>query len=104
MKLNSQYMKSWIAKNVERSKLTTGAGKDGNFDYELKWVFALWDARSFGDLRWKDIAELLMEGIPPLTIEKIDEIIEEYCEDESAEESWNNMFLPMLKHHYGIND
>ena len=83
---------NWIKQNIQPDYWSIGF--QYGYEYEFRWIWALYIARSPSDMSSKDRARDLMEGVPPLTDESIDYDIEE------AALTFNDDILPLLQDYY----
>lgn len=71
-------------------------------DKEVLWWFACWQAKEWGDLRTKDIANILLQGLPPLTLAMLQEELDSAHESEDESEPAARQIEAHLRRHFGL--
>lgn len=83
-------------------------------DQELLWFHAMCEAEGFSDLRMKDIAHLLIDGVPKLTLADLNTRLDDLWQDHTDEtadlkalkvnaEAYRKEVEGMLREHFGLD-
>lgn len=71
-------------------------------DEAVLWWFANWRAASWGDLRTRDIADILLTGLKPLTLADLQEDLDSAHESEDESEPAAEQIENHLRQHFGL--
>lgn len=103
-------LRRWFRENAEPEPSWDRAGRlhprkwtKKNLDEALLWWFACWQAESRrSDLHLKDIASILLQGLPPLTLAQLQEELDSVHESEDESEPASEQIEAHLRQHFGL--
>lgn len=99
-------VKAWIKKHVEPEKRGTSGRHatwtDALLDEAALWWHACEEASTWGDLRTKDIADILLTGLKPLTLADLQETLDSAYESEDESLTAAQDIEANLRQHFGL--
>lgn len=102
-------IRTWIREHAEpepswdkNGRMKPAKWTRKELDETVLWWFANWQAAGWSDLRTKDIADILLHGLPPLTLALLQEELDSAHDSEDESEPAADQLEAHLRQHFGL--